>query len=53
VRHRIGVQIEWQTLADAQRLVHHGLMPGLRGMNAENEIATGLVDFVIQLNREF
>jgi hypothetical protein len=28
-------------------------MPGLRGMNTENEIATGLVDFVIQFNRKF
>lgn len=51
--HRIGVQIVRQVLADKQQLVHHGLIPGLRGMDTENEIAAGLVDFVIQLNREF
>jgi hypothetical protein len=28
-------------------------MRGLRGMDAENEIAAGWVDFVIQFNREF
>jgi len=50
VRDGIGVQVEWQVLADIQRLVHHGLMPGLRGMNTENEIATGLVDLIIQFN---
>jgi hypothetical protein len=39
-------------LADVQPLGHHGLVRRLRSMDAEDEIAAGRVDFVIQFNRE-
>ncbi|OQC00389.1 MAG: hypothetical protein BWX79_02975 [Alphaproteobacteria bacterium ADurb.Bin100] len=50
---RIGVQVQRQSLADAQRLADHGLVARLRGLDVEDEITARLGDVVVQFNREF
>ena len=52
-RHRVGIGGGRQALADAQRFAHHRLVRRLRGIDAENKIAAGLIDLVVEFNREF